>query len=60
MILFNVHKDCNKIFRDSKKLNDLQCMVSDQDVSKILIGCQDNKLISFDMPKVAIIKEVIN
>jgi len=31
----------------------------DKDVSKILIGCQDNKLISFDMPKVAIIKEVI-
>ena len=33
-------------------------MVSDQDTSKILIGCQDNKLVSFDMPKVAIIKEV--
>ena len=53
-----IHKDCDKNFRDSKKINDLQCMVSDQDVSKILIGCQDNKLVSFDLPKVAIIKEV--
>ena len=35
-------------------------MVSDQDASKILIGCQDNKLVSFDMPKVATIKEVLS
>lgn len=47
------------IARDSKKLNELQCMVDGQDVSKILIGCQDKKLVSFDMPKVSIVKEVM-
>lgn len=34
-------------------------MTGDQDVSKILIGCQDNKLVSFDISKVAIIQEVM-
>ena len=51
-------RTCNDIFRDADKLNELQCMVGDQDSSKILIGCQENKLVSFDMSKVAIVKEV--
>ena len=34
-------------------------MMGIQDASNILIGCQDNKLVSFDLPKVAIIQEVI-
>ncbi|XP_065919163.1 PAN2-PAN3 deadenylation complex catalytic subunit PAN2-like isoform X2 [Dysidea avara] len=45
-------------YKDNSKSGELQCIVGDQDASKVLIGYQENKLATFDLTKTTIVQEV--
>jgi len=47
-----------ELYRDKGKSGELQCIVGDQDTSKIVIGYQGNKLATFDLTKTIVNQEV--